>query len=314
MALWLSFREIDWALLWQTLLKIDLFWVGVSVLSSVLIVYALGIRWRILLRPQGEAGLYDLFRLNIISQCANIIVPVRLGDVLRIYLASKRFKISGAHVTGTVVIEKALDFFVFVILWVLVPPLFAIKEELQGYGAAIAFSLLTLMGLILFIWRRETILKLGKRMSRILPSRFRDKFVDFFDRSLNAFALLKDSKLLAVILLLTVVFVGGQIITNYFLFLAFGFKLSIWVALLLLLALQVGNMVPSSPGKVGVFEVVVIYTLKLFDIPETQALGYGLVLHLVAFLPKILLGLVYISQLDISLRKKYSISEDENKS
>ena len=190
--------------------------------------------------------------------------------------------------------------------------LFAVDEKLRGYEAAIGFAVLTLCLFFLFIWRRDSILRLGIKVSRLLPSRFRERFVDFFDRSLKAFSLMRDTKTLVVLLGLTLLFVGGQILTNYILFLAFGFKLSIWVALFLLLALQVGNMVPSSPGKVGVFELVVIASLQLFDIPDSQALGYGLVLHIVAFLPKILLGLVYISQLDISLRKKYSIDENED--
>jgi uncharacterized protein (TIRG00374 family) len=102
-----------------------------------------------------------------------------------------------------------------------------------------------------------------------------------------------------------------MILTNYFLFLAFGLDLSVWVALFLILALQVGSLPPSSPGKVGVFEYTVILALAVFAVPKSEALSYGLMLHAVSYLPKILFGLVFVSQLEISLKKKYHLNEHE---
>jgi len=309
LALWLSVRKIDWSLLWKSLMQVNLIWVLLSVVVTLLTVFALGIRWQLLLKPEGKVSLHDLFRLNIISQCANIIMPARLGDVLRVYLASKRHNFTVAHVTGTVVIEKVLDFFVFILMWVLVPSMFAVNEKMRGFKVALIFAVLTLGLIFLFIWRRDMLLRWGKVFSKILPVKIRDRFVDFFDRSLKAFIPLKDKWNLTALFSLTLPFVGGQVLANYLLFLAFGLRLSVWVALFLLLALQVGNIPPSSPGKVGVFEFAVIYSLSLFGVSHSHALSYGLVLHAVAFLPKILLGLFYIAKLDISLKKKYSISE-----
>jgi len=123
--------------------------------------------------------------------------------------------------------------------------------------------------------------------------------------------MLKSFKTLLLLLFLSLLFVGSMILTNYFLFLAFGLELSVWVALFLILALQVGSIPPSSPGKVGIFEYMVILSLALFAVPKSEALSYGLLLHAVSYLPKILLGLIFISQLDISLKKKYHLNENE---
>jgi hypothetical protein len=142
--------------------------------------------------------------------------------------------------------------------------------------------------------------------------KFRSRFIDFFEKSLAAFSQLKNIKTLSFLLALTLAFVGGQILTNYLLFKAFQLPLSVGAALFLLLALQVGNIPPSAPGKIGVFEYAVILALSVFSITRSQALSYGLLLHVVAFLPKIFLGLIFIAQLDISLRKKYIISDNED--
>lgn len=70
-------------------------------------------------------------------------------------------------------------------------------------------------------------------------------------------------------------------------------------------------MPPSVPGKIGVFEYAVILALSLFDISKSQALSYGIMLHLVAYLPKILMGLIFISSTDISLRKNRKAQVEE---
>jgi uncharacterized protein (TIRG00374 family) len=313
LALWLSFRRVDWSLLGETFLRVNLLWVVLAVVNSMITVYALGIRWQILLNPEKKVSLYELFRLNIICQCVNIIVPARLGEVLRAYLVSKRHKISGAHAMGTIVIEKVFDFFVFLAFWILVPPLLAVKEQLKGYKLALIFCFLVLLVIFILIWKREGVLKLGKKFSLFVPRKYRARFVDFFDRSLKAFNMLKSFKTLLLLLVLSLLFVGSMILTNYFLFLAFDLDLSLWVALFLILALQVGSIPPSSPGKVGVFEYTVILALAFFAVPKGEALSYGLMLHAVSYLPKILLGLIFIAQLDISLKKKYHLKENETR-
>lgn len=312
LALWLSFKGIDWAELGESFRQVNLFWVALAVVNTLVSVYALGFRWKILLRSEGSVPLGGLFRINILSQCANIIIPARLGEILRVYLASKQYKISAAHVTGTVVIEKALDFFVFVALWIIVPPLFAIQEELKGYKLALLICVLTIGIIVFFVRKRESILKWGKTFSRILPYRLRDRFLGFFDKSIRAFGQLKSPKTLTRLFLWTLVFVGGQILSIYFLFRAFGLSLSIWVALFVLLATQVGTVTPSAPGKVGVFEYAVILSLAIFGVNKNVALSYGLLLHAVAYLPKILLGLVYFTKLDITPRKVYNLTQNES--
>ncbi|MCJ7680809.1 MAG: flippase-like domain-containing protein [Candidatus Aminicenantes bacterium] len=308
LALWLTFKDISWPLLWDSLRRINLWWTALALVVPLATVYALGIRWRILLDSDTPLSLGKLFQLNIISQFANIIMPARLGDVLRIYLGSRQFGLSAAHVTGTVVIEKGMDFIVFVAFWAVVPPLLAVREGIRGTGIAVVLCLAVLAVIVLLAWKREFILRMGRVFSRILPGRFRDRFNDLLERSIQPFALFKDSRKVLVLVLLTFVFVLGMVFTNHILFLALGLPLSFGAALVVLLALQVANLPPSTPGKVGIFQYAVILALSWFGVEKDVALAYGLVLHVVAFLPKIILGLIYISRLDISLKKKYHIA------
>ena len=311
LALWLSFRKLDWGVLKETFLHVNFFWVILALANTILVVYALGWRWQILLKPKGKIPLGSLFRLNIISQYVNIIIPGRFGEVSRAYLASKQHRVSGAYVIGTIAIEKILDFFVFVILWISVPALFAMQKEVKGYKIALFFCILAAFFLVLFIWQPKTVLKGASFSSRLLPGKFRKVFLDFFEKGIEAFGLLRSTKILLFVVVLTFGFIAGQVLTNYFLFKAFHLNLSFWVGLFLLLAIQVGIILPSAPGKIGIFEYAVILALSLFGISKSQALSYGIMLHLVAYLPKILLGLIFLPSVDLSLKKNRKAQVEE---
>lgn len=303
LALWLSFRKVDWDVLKESFLHVNSIWVSFALANTILSVYALGWRWQILLKPKIKIPLGSLFRLNIISQYVNIIIPGRFGEVLRAYLISKQHKVSGGYVTGTIIIEKILDFFVFVFLWISIPFFFAMEKEVKGFRIALFFCLLATLLLFLFIWRPKIVLKWTRALSLLFPKRLRQVFQAFCEKGIEAFGMLRSAKILAFVVLLTFGFIAGQVLTIFLLFKAFNLNLSFWVGLFLLLAIQVGSIPPSAPGKIGVIEYAVILALSLFTIPKSQALSYGIMLHLVAFLPKIILGLIFLPSMDISLKK-----------
>jgi len=76
--------------------------------------------------------------------------------------------------------------------------------------------------------------------------------------------------------------------------------------MVLLLIVQAGNAPPSVPGKIGIFEYMVILGLSFFGIEKADAMGYALMLHVVSYLPKIILGFIFMANLKISIKKAES--------
>jgi len=62
---------------------------------------------------------------------------------------------------------------------------------------------------------------------------------------------------------------------------AFGVQ-SLSAAVLLMATLMSGNMIVPIPGRLGVFEAVVIGTLSFYGVQRDTALAIGLVLHMVS--------------------------------
>jgi uncharacterized protein (TIRG00374 family) len=311
LALWLSFRKLDWHIIKESFIQVNLLWVVLALANSIFTVYALGWRWQILLKPERKIPLASLFRLNIISQYTNIIMPARLGEVVRAYLTNKQYKVSGGYVVGTIAVEKILDFFIFVLLWISVPAIIAMEIEFKGYKIALFFCVLIACILTLIIIWPKVFLKGTIFFSRFLPSKLRQGFQVFFEKSFKAFSQFRKIKTSIILIFFTFLLIGAQVLTNFFLFKAFDLSLSYWVGLVVLLAIQVGNIPPSVPGKIGIFEYAVILALAAFEISKSQALSYGIMLHLVAYLPKILLGFAFIATIKKFEIKKIRINQEE---
>ena len=90
---------------------------------------------------------------------------------------------------------------------------------------------------------------------------------------------------------------------NYFILLALNLPLAPISAFLLLAVLQVGGLVPSSPGKVGVFQLLCILTLALFSVDNSTGLTYGILLYLVAYGPPVILGVLSLWWGGVNLRR-----------
>ena len=79
-------------------------------------------------------------------------------------------------------------------------------------------------------------------------------------------------------------------LTAYLIFPALNMPVS-WIAsFLLLIILQVGVSIPSTPGKIGVFQVLCRWTLGLLGVSATLGLAYGVLLYTVVVLFLIVIG------------------------
>jgi uncharacterized protein (TIRG00374 family) len=64
--------------------------------------------------------------------------------------------------------------------------------------------------------------------------------------------------------------------------------------LLVAVAVGLSMVLPSPPAAVGVFEAAALIALKAYGVPYSSALPYAVVLHLVNFVPFVLVGLLVL--------------------
>lgn len=292
-ALWLSFRNVDGAALQAAFRGLRPLWLVPAVVNSLLGVAIMGLRWAVLLRPKASIGQGPLFRTNILAQCVNILAPARLGEAVRVWGVSRDKRFPPAFVLGTIGVEKLFDVFLFIGLWAAVPAVLLSKRGALGYGAMGAAALIGAGGLALAVFRPALVRGPVRILLRLLPASFRARGERWTDEALEAFAPLKGARLFFRVVLLTFLVLFNQVLTNWLVFLALGMRLSWAAALMVLLAVQAGAIPPSTPGKLGIFEYAVILALAAFSVPRDAALACGILLHLVAYVPKLALGAVF---------------------
>lgn len=270
-------------------------WIAAALVNILLGVCILGLRWRILLRPRADVPLGALFRLNVLSQFVNIVMPARLGEVARLFLAARERSLPASFVLGTIGAEKVLDVLVFAGLWMAVPASIAFGRPSPSFtAAAVAFAGSAALFVVIVRHPEPSIRIAGKVIGMIFPSR-RPKAEGWLRNVFQAIEPLRKPSVLALLFLWTSALIINQALSNYLVFRAFGLSLPAQAALFVLLAAQAGTVPPSLPGKIGVFEYAVILALGAYAVPQGIALSYAVVLHLVAYLPKILLGAVFMT-------------------
>ncbi len=93
-------------------------------------------------------------------------------------------------------------------------------------------------------------------------------------------------------------------------FLAYGFKLSFWAGLGVLLIVHFGTLFPNAPGNIGVYQFSCVIGLTLLGVGKTSAAGSSLVAFFSLKAQLWIIGFLIISYAGIPLK---SIRERINK-
>jgi uncharacterized protein (TIRG00374 family) len=92
--------------------------------------------------------------------------------------------------------------------------------------------------------------------------------------------------LLFISLLIWAMYAG----VNYILLGAVGAPFSWLAAIFLLVVLQLGVAVPTSPGRVGVYHYLAVQSLAIFGVDQSTAVSYAILLHLISIILPAALG------------------------
>lgn len=296
LALWLSFRNVDGQVLWNTVAQMNYFWVLASVLCVLLTLMVVTVRWWWLLYPDHvRFGWDNLFAGVVVGQMVNIIFPLRLGEVVRAYFVGKREHLSKTRLMMTVIVEKIVDVGLFAVSVIVVLLSMSLPRWLSdsSYILAVTWGGAILAVLTLSLWGQAG-LHLAEQWSAYLPTRWGEAIASRCHLAQDGLSAVHDRRANLIIWILSALSLLLSVVTNYFLFLAVGLQLPPVAALFVLVVLQVGNVPPSLPANLGVFHYLVILALSVFAIDPSIALGYAWLLYSVALLPKIIIGMAIV--------------------
>jgi len=272
---------VDLAELRNALRSVRVPWVVLALLASLLTPVLKAVRWRWLFCPYRPASsALSLAGLVVIGQATNFLIPGRWGELVRAYLGGEETGISKWFVLGTLAAEKLLDLVILALLVIALLPFVALPESMAGRVEWVLLAALVVtVGAAVLLGARGFWLGLAGRILALLPPVAASRWYARIEATLNGLAALGDRRTAATIWGWTLLFWAVAGLTNLLLLLAFGQPPSIVAALLLLAVLQGGIAVPSTPGKIGVFQLLSMGALAIVGVPQAIGLAYGVVLH-----------------------------------
>ena len=284
-------RDVEWGSL-STVFR-D-FPIGYALLSLAVFSLASALRayrWQVLFIGD-KVPLHRLLLVQNAGIGLNSISPIRIvSEATQFVLLTLRYRVRGEEVAATLGVQRVLD---FVIAAILLGVGLMVLPSLKGFapyvvGAAV-LAVVSVLAVPVVIW-------LGSR-----PGLTHLQLLASTSSSLKA--LIRARVRLTWSFLLTL---GYWILLGLSAWvLAHGMEIdiSLLVATLLVIGtLTFVALVPSLPASVGTFEFAVFYLLTTIGVGDGDALGFALVIHVILFMPPILIALLVFATWAITGRR-----------
>jgi uncharacterized protein (TIRG00374 family) len=272
---------------------------GLLLLAAALLVATLvvrAVRWRVLLYSVPDLRLWHLFGSLNAGYFMNNVLPFQVGELGRVYLLSELASISSTRSLSTVLVERLVDVLMLLLVLLLLAPFVPVPAGARIPAVALGIGAVALALALVAASRRRgplpAFIDIGLDLA---PHSSRPKLRQMAENAIHGFGALADLRIGGGVVLLTAVAWAAIGFVHYLSFRAFGIDLGYEAALLVVVATTFGFFFPSSPGSFGVFHAIAIGTLtSVFDLDRNLAVSYALVVHLVFYVPPVLIGMAFL--------------------
>ncbi len=267
-------------------------------------------RWRVLLN--GKLPPLRAFNIMNVAYLVNGILPLRIGEVARVYLATQvEPPVPVFQTASTIIVERLLDLLAVVLL--LAGTLVAGPVPVELRAAAVVAgpaALFGFLGLVFLSWKRGLALRLMEAVAGRFdktgePNRptFVRRLSTWFMQFLDGLLPLTNPRALLLAFGWTAVSWTLSVVAGYVLMFAF-YPTASWAATCLYIAAASFSIaVPAVPGNVGTYEGSILLALGAvgYGEPLEVAVAFALVVHGVNLAVHASTGIIGFMQEGISL-------------
>jgi hypothetical protein len=306
----LAVRNVRWSEALAALQEANYLYIPPLMAVGVLTLYTRAQRWRVFLKPIGVPPIRLLFHATNIGFMANMLLPLRAGEVVRPVLASRQAGLPLGGVLATILLERIFDMFTVLLLFGLSVMVVPLSEQAMRWGltlTALAVAVGVCIGLLR--WQENLALGVIRRLCDLLPGRIGGPaygFVAGFVKALEIVGSPSDfARAFAWSLYLWLIIA----VLN-----ALGlaaFHLPVQSALVVTAIVAIAVSVPSAPGYIGSFQLGCVVSLAMYSVPESKALAFSIVHHLAQFVVTVGAGLYSLWSENLTLREVESVERGD---
>lgn len=271
-------------------------------------------RWNVIINQIQTVKFMTTFWILVTGNLINYIIPLRIGEVVKIALLKKKADVPVELSFATIFVDKMSD--LSMVVWVLVLiPVLGLKLSRQIWIGLIIVACIFLVGLIF----ATLLLVFDDRIAtNVARYRGRNKLILFLIRTIAKLTetitavRLKPSKIF-VLILITILIVIIDASKVYILYAVFGHQISPLVASFGALARYLLFAIPMPPAQIGSVELIwlMIYS-GLFAIKTPLVNSVSVLAHSISIFTNLVLGTlgILMTGLDMSKIPRYDRDQD----
>lgn len=273
-------------------------WVLVGMGFDVLSYVMQAIRWKFLLTPFGKVRLTTAIRAVYAGLFANLVFPLRPGEVLRSYLISDSEDISIGRVLGSVGVERLIDLVIATASLGVASLFVELPRRFQRAANTLGIVSLVLVGIIVLLILYLEI-KLGTNPEL---SHGRHHLPGKLMRALTGLHAMGTSPSFYLAVVASIGIPACQVFGLWAMMKSYGLPLSFMAAVVVLLVINLGVSLPNAPANVGSYQFFCVLGVSIFNIEKDTATGFSFFAFIALNLPFVFLGFIALLRSGISLR------------
>ena len=324
--IWLTAQKIDWT-------KVSIAfstghwlpWVPLSVLAYIGGMLVRGYRLQLLVRDEAAISVGTASNIIAVGYATNNILPARLGEFARAAMLAERTGLPYVQSLTITFLERLLDGMAILLLAVAGTLLIPVEGWMLNTAILAAFVLLSAVMAVLFITMLpQTAIALTSNLFSPFGSKIHSKAVAFVTQINRGFACLKSMKSTIAVSAASILVWVVEGIFFMLIMPCFAIPMGFIRALLTMAFTNLGILIPSSPGYVGIYHFIVSKTLISVSsvagaspgsvspllIDENTALSYAVVVHLVFFITVTVWGVFALARYSMEVGSTAAMAWD----
>ena len=282
---WLTVSRVDLAEVGRALGKAAPLGVAIAIGFAWLEIAARAWRWRFLLSPLGKVSYRHAFAYTCVGYFANTLLPMRLGDVARAYLAAGALRLPRTATLGSIVTERLADGMTILLV---AAGLGLLVTDASRVASVEAWTVLAIAAALFLIALAMLVSKHRQRVARLLPERL----CAIATKLIEGTKAVRNRRGIAVTVGSTLVAYCFAVAAMVAVSASVGLSITPAQAAFAMAWIGLSTAIPAAPGSVGTYEFVGVSVLTMLGQDPASALAAVVLLHVIGTLPVALVGLV----------------------
>lgn len=298
--LWLAVKDADFRAIVSAFRGANLAYSAPILVVLAAFYYLKAMRWSNILSSTASLPGHKLVPAMMSGAAGNNLLPAHIGELVRVYLASREFQLSKANVLATLMVERIFDI-VGVLLLLSVALTFADVSPtlLPAILLLLATALTGSVVMYLMTFHVEWFERVAEVLSRPFPVPMRNRLASFARHLALGFGVLRTrghfgrifaNSILQWILMSCCIYLALQPFS----------EVPFHAAIIVLAITVAGLTLPTSPGFVGTIQFCFVFGLTPFGVDPSKALAASIFYHTLLWTSVTATGLYFLHKYRVS--------------